>query len=1038
MNRAFLALAILAFALVAILGYGWVNQPPSNQELLANFAKATDYARAAADVHGWPWWSPSFMQGTSLAPAFGTAFTSLWIYLWSVPFGSFNGPKIAGLLCVFFASLTMFLFAKRLTKSNWAAFACGVIYLFLPGIFVRLAYVEHLNVVCAFVFLPLAFWGVLYLVETPCALSALACAAAVSALILAYVKIAILVVPVLILFALWVWSVRSHLRLPGVAILLSALGAIILLGILPNLPALREMRFMALFDLAPLQGWQHAFASKSALLWLDRDLIFTRDLPGDFNPTTARGGPYMGVIPVILFLILFLFRRNQIYKNDLGSLCRLFIGLALFSHWLSFGPRSVLQGHFEFLNSALKAPDLSIPIAWLVLAAQLWLLFTIPPRGLPGRNFFATIACFIYLLVPGFLLIEAVPFYSNIRAPHDFYQIVGIFCVAVSAGLAATLLLGNIKSRKNQFVIAVVGMALMSLDVSAYFRPFFTSPLKKEVFTHFMEAEDHLAKGKIPGRVFPCSGRYFYLLTPFLSGRGLNTEAFNNYLCQRGINNLSSAAIRMPADYHSFLNISGIAYVLIDKNDPDTPQDYQKFLREMLPADFENGDFVILKNENALAPAFVSSNFVQTSSEGVEVATCALSLSNYNLATIQTLPMPKNADGLAGQIIDKKIKMDEKLSSNIDYPVFKKSSLVGASHYNRFTIQPPSGKGWLIATEAYHPDWRAYSNGQSLEVHRAFEGLLGVYLKGGSSPVEFRFEQPWWYNLCAWLCSLSWLTYGVFSLFVVTPLCPNRLKRRLTTCSYYGNLRPDFVRKQNNCEKVIAPLVIIPTYNEADTLPGILDITLKVSPSIQILIIDDNSPDGTAALVEKHAEYGSRLHLLKRKSKLGLGSAYREGFQWAIERGFDACIEMDADFSHNPEDIPRLIDALNNGAHAAIGSRYVGGTRVIDWPEHRLLLSSGASSYVRILTGLPLADATSGFKAIQSEALKSLDWSQFKSEGYGFQIELHYFLWKAGFKVMEIPITFTERNCGQSKMTLTIAIEAICRVIQLASKGRLR
>jgi dolichol-phosphate mannosyltransferase len=151
-----------------------------------------------------------------------------------------------------------------------------------------------------------------------------------------------------------------------------------------------------------------------------------------------------------------------------------------------------------------------------------------------------------------------------------------------------------------------------------------------------------------------------------------------------------------------------------------------------------------------------------------------------------------------------------------------------------------------------------------------------------------------------------------------------------------------------------------------------------------------------------------------------------------MENGYDACIEMDADLSHDPADIPHLIEKLNEGYDLAIGSRYLGGVRVMDWPEYRLLLSTGASRYVRILTGMPLTDATSGFKAIRSTALRLLDWKRFKAEGYGFQVELHYFLWKAGCAVKEVPIVFTERRKGRTKMTPGIAWEAAVRVAQLA------
>ncbi len=226
-------------------------------------------------------------------------------------------------------------------------------------------------------------------------------------------------------------------------------------------------------------------------------------------------------------------------------------------------------------------------------------------------------------------------------------------------------------------------------------------------------------------------------------------------------------------------------------------------------------------------------------------------------------------------------------------------------------------------------------------------------------------------------------------------------------------------------------VVIIPTYNEIRSLPGTLAKVLEADSRVDVLIVDDNSPDGTGDWVKQQELFGKRIHLLARSGKLGLGSAYRDGFRWAIEQGYEACLEMDADLSHDPADVPRLVDALDAGADLAIGSRYLHGVRVMNWPEHRLLLSTTASRYVRAVTGLPLTDATSGFKAIRTSVLRPLDWKRFKTEGYGFQVELHYFLWQAGARLVEVPIIFTERRDGETKMTIGIAIEAALRTLQL-------
>jgi dolichol-phosphate mannosyltransferase len=228
------------------------------------------------------------------------------------------------------------------------------------------------------------------------------------------------------------------------------------------------------------------------------------------------------------------------------------------------------------------------------------------------------------------------------------------------------------------------------------------------------------------------------------------------------------------------------------------------------------------------------------------------------------------------------------------------------------------------------------------------------------------------------------------------------------------------------------PLLVMPTYNESLSLPGVLARLLTRPGSLHVLVVDDASPDGTAGLVEAHPEFNRRLFLLKRSGKLGLGSAYREGFAWALARDYTAAIEMDADLSHDPDDVPRLLATLDSGADLAIGSRYVKGISVVHWPLSRLLLSIGAGYYVRLLTGLPLTDPTSGFKAIRRAALAELSAAKVGADGYGFQIELHFTAHRAGFRLQEVPIVFTERRDGQSKLSLAITFEAIWLVPRLA------
>lgn len=226
-------------------------------------------------------------------------------------------------------------------------------------------------------------------------------------------------------------------------------------------------------------------------------------------------------------------------------------------------------------------------------------------------------------------------------------------------------------------------------------------------------------------------------------------------------------------------------------------------------------------------------------------------------------------------------------------------------------------------------------------------------------------------------------------------------------------------------------LVIIPTYNEKENILRIMEEVLALSPGIEILIVDDGSPDGTAGLIKERQKEIARIHLIERPGKLGLGTAYITGFKWGIVRQFDYLIEMDADFSHPPLKVLELIQACEEGADLAIGSRYVHGGKVTDWPWDRLFLSYGASLYVRMITGMPVKDPTAGFVCYKRKVLESLDLDAIQFIGYAFQIEMKYKSWYKGFKIKEIPITFTDRVAGTSKMHGGIIKEAALGVIQL-------
>jgi dolichol-phosphate mannosyltransferase len=235
----------------------------------------------------------------------------------------------------------------------------------------------------------------------------------------------------------------------------------------------------------------------------------------------------------------------------------------------------------------------------------------------------------------------------------------------------------------------------------------------------------------------------------------------------------------------------------------------------------------------------------------------------------------------------------------------------------------------------------------------------------------------------------------------------------------------------------VKSLIVIPTYNEKDNIETLIKALFDLDKDIEILIVDDNSPDGTGQIADRLAADDSRLHVIHRPGKLGLGSAYIQGFRFALEKGYDLIFEMDADFSHDPSYIPAFLEKAES-CDLVLGSRYVQGVNVINWPMSRLLLSYFANIYTRVVTGLPVRDATGGFKCFHRNVLESIDLDKVRSDGYSFQIELTFKCWKKGFRICEIPIIFYERRKGHSKMSKKIVREAVVMVWRLRLMSLLR
>lgn len=513
------------------------------------------------------------------------------------------------------------------------------------------------------------------------------------------------------------------------------------------------------------------------------------------------------------------------------------------------------------------------------------------------------------------------------------------------------------------------------------------------------------------------------------SGRGLNSEAVWSHFQMRGVRALLAGANTSPQAMQTYMKIAGISHILQDKQDPFTPQEMQNAFAQVYPAAFDSDYIRVLENKDSLAPAFIAREYIAMD-PGTEMLAPAFldAAGRINVVPLELGPHERLFPFLAGAgSTQSGVQVAEKYTKSPGAPFRRVSFALPRTKPTQMVFDPSGEReGWMVVTEAWHPDWRAYSDGEEVAIYKAFGGLMAVPLGRTEGPIEFIFSPPLWYNLAVWIAGLSWA--GVLGLLVIMPLpiVPRRWRDWWTA----ANRQMPVIKPPS--KPISKAVVVIPTYNERDTINKALDLVLGLPRKVDVLVVDDGSPDGTADAVKARPEFNKRVFLLEGKGKAGLGTAYRRGFEWAVKRGYEAAVEMDADLSHDPADVPKLLGTLEKGAHLAVGSRYLGGISVLNWPQSRLFISTFGGFYVRTLTALPMSDPTSGFKAIRADVLRDLDWSRVQAEGYAFQIELHHTAWKQGYTIKEVPIIFTERREGDSKMSTAISLEAAWRVLRLA------
>lgn len=727
------AFIIVVSACLFALGSVWLPLTPSHEELIAYAGKLAWMKDQFAKGQFPTWWIGDFLGGFSGVAMLSYSASLLPYALLSGFLPDVEAFKIGGLLLLGLGALSARTFGIEFTHCRWTGSLIGLLYFSSAQLLMRLGWQEHMTIVTTFPLIPLTFWAMLRLSTTGAVKEALLLALSFSATLLCWSKMgATLAVP-LAGFALWLFVSRSDARPRLIRGAMWAIPSIVVLGVLPLLPLLREFRWMTVFELGPFAGWQSMYSVKSAASWLDRGGDFFGKLPAMLS--IDRGGYYLGVLQLLSVMgVVAVTWKNRV---SIPAGFRAMLVLTLVMFWISFGPRSVIQGHFELMSGAYQLPDWSISIPWFALVAPgVFLWWVLPPSRWKPVSF--SIFALVYYVISGFSWIEKFPLFSNLRAPDSFWILNGPFLWSVASGIAMASMLKTLQNRWLRSLAAITVCGLVLWDASGSARGFFSNGLPGALYRDFFAATEFLKNSDSKGRVFPVSGRYFYLGIPTHANRPLSTEAAHHNFMLRDTARLESAKNQSLKSLQIYLSLAGISHVFIDRNDPTANPEMEALFGSWMPKVFENAHFTIYENPVCLFPGFFSPSATRASNAIAENALAA--------AAIGVLLID---DSDAPEILEKP-KQSGDLSNFITMDVLPVSA-------GRFRMNLNNTQGVVVLNQAWHPDWNATVDGQSTLVVKAASAFPAVEVKPENTTVEFFFVPPAWFYIAIFGGLFGWL-----------------------------------------------------------------------------------------------------------------------------------------------------------------------------------------------------------------------------------------------------------------------------------------
>ena len=766
-----------------LLSIGWLLAPISREEGFADTVRVPDVFKGILS-HGPSWWTPNYMMGQHLATMYIAGLS-----LGTLALGpTFLGPVIGAmasfkLITLLFAAAALFsmnAFVRSAGGSRLVGIIGAGLYLLIPIMTVRGPVYEHLGMFMTFVFTPLLFRGILAVGENRSPAEIVMLGVSAAGLALSYAKIAIVMSPIL---ALWAWAVlKDHQSdwLPLIKAYLTALLVACICGLIPLLPGLKEFPNAAGFLFDPLEGWKAHYSFKAAVSLIDPSNYLLSGMGQDFESDSAFF--HMGVVPLLLLSLgLALPGLSEWRKSKPGFWFLVLNASWLIALWFAAGPEGILGNHLDLLKHAQQMPDTNIPIAWLALVWLGWVAWLTTRQLFNGRVVPALIVTILFLALPIFHVAEMIlSTFRDIRAPESFFSTTGFCCLATAAALAAGQIFTIIIPRGRRMAFAILGLLVMLLQLASMSQIYTSRLLPNEIWKDYSATCEFLKSAPLQGRVHPLSGRYFYETLPKDANRGIDTESSSRHFQLKWVRHLEAAGNASGDSLRSYLNLAGVAYVLLDKTDPFSPKQMQDFFRSIYPVAFENNYFAVLANPAVLYPAFLAKDFVALPAESYAMAPAALQLAPQNLITVEMAGVDRNMPGFAGQAKgSNQIELLGQYQGKTGQP-FARVPLVGnrMDDYQRMTYQlPPTVSGWLVVSEAYHPDWTVTIDGKGSEVHRAEAALLATYVPAGSHEVVFQFKAPAWYSLCLGLGAISWIVALAALLYLPSKWAPAKWRQ---------------------------------------------------------------------------------------------------------------------------------------------------------------------------------------------------------------------------------------------------------------------